>query len=69
MAKGYEILRIDELTRMSDTGGLERYSRVRFKTTGGVVKTLDIDELDLTPEKVAPVVEKRAKELDAILAL
>jgi len=69
MGGEYKVLKIDELVRPGEAGGIERYSRVQFKTKKGVIKTIDVDEVDLTPDKVAPILEKRAKELDAIMSL
>lgn len=69
MDTAYKVLKIDELVRPGEVGGIERYSRVTFKTRKGVIKTIDIDEVDLTPEKAAPIIEKRAKEIDAIMSL
>ena len=69
MAKEYKVLKIDELVRPGEVGGIERYSRVTIKTNKGVVKTVDIDEVDLTPEKAAPILLARAKEIDGIMTL
>jgi len=69
MAAEYKVLRIDELTRVSDVGGIEHYYRHQIKTKGGVVLTVDISEKDFTAEKAAPILAKRAIEADKILAL
>lgn len=69
MAKEYEILWIDQLTRAADRGGIERYARVKFRTQKGILWTIEIDDPDLTPEKAGPIVEKKAKELDAVMNL
>ena len=69
MAKEYKVLSIDELTRLSDTGGVERYYRHRIKTQGGVVLTVDIDEKDFTADKAAPILLKKAQEADKVLGL
>lgn len=69
MNKDYEVLSIDELTRFSKTEGIERYYRHRIETKGGVIATVDIDEKDATPEKAAPILLKKAQELDGILKL
>ena len=69
MAAEYKILWIDQMTRVAELGGVEHYSRVRFRTKKGIIWTIDIDEPDLTPEKAAPIVEKKAKELDAVMNL
>lgn len=69
MAEAYKVIRIDELVRPSDTGGIERYYRHTIKTRGGVTLTVDIDPGDFTPDKVAPILNKKAIEADKILAL
>ena len=69
MAKEYKVLSIDELSRVSDTGGIERYYRHRIKTQGGVIRTVDVDEKDFTAEKVAPILLAVAQEADKILKL
>jgi hypothetical protein len=65
----FKVLKIDEMTRLSDTGGVEKYYRHQIKTKGGVVLSVDIGEKDFTAEKAAPILEKRAIEADKILAL
>mgnify|MGYP001581891659 CR=1 FL=1 len=67
--KPYKVLKIDELTRLSDTGGIEHYYRHTIKTRGGTTLSIDIDASDFTAEKAAPILEKRAIEADKILAL
>ena len=67
MAKEYKVLKIDELTRVSDVRGLEKYYRHQIKTKGGVVLSVDIDEKDFTEEKAAPILLAKAKNADAIL--
>lgn len=69
MAENYKVLQIDELTRVSDTAGIEHYYRHTIKTKGGTVLTVDISEEDFTAEKAAPILAKRATEADKILAL
>ncbi|MBA7592963.1 hypothetical protein ES708_35168 [subsurface metagenome] len=69
MAAEYKVLRIDELTRVSDVGGIEHYYRHQIKTKGGVVLTVNVSEKDFTAEKAAPILAKRAIEADKILAL
>lgn len=65
----YMVLKIDEMSRVSDVKGIEHYFRHRIKTKGGVVLTVDIDEKDFTPEKAAPILEAAAINADKILAL
>lgn len=69
MAAEYKVLKIDEMTRPSETMGIEHYYRHTIKTKGGVILTVDINHKDFTAEKAAPILEKKAKEADAILAL
>jgi len=69
MAKEYTVLKIDELTRMSDVKGIEKYYRHQIKTAGGIVLTVDIDEADFTTEKAAPILLKKATEADKVLKL
>lgn len=69
MAVEYKVLRIDEMTRVAELGGIERYYRHRIRTKGGVILTVDIDEKIWTAEKAAPILLKRAQEADKILAL
>ncbi len=67
--KAYRVLKIDEMTRLSETGGVEKYYRHQIKTKGGTVLTVDIGDKEFTAEKAAPILEKKAAEADKILAL
>ena len=69
MDKAYKVLRIDEMTRLAETGGIEKYYRHQIKTRGKVILTVDVSEQDFTAEKAAPILEKHATEADKILAL
>lgn len=69
MAKEYDVIHTDQLTRPSDTRGLENYYRVRIRTRGGVVLSVDIDEDDYTPEKAGPILQAKAENADRILKL
>lgn len=69
MANEYKVLKIDELTRIGEAQGLERYYRHQIKTKGGVILTVDISEKDFTEEKAAPILLKKAQNADKILAL
>jgi len=69
MAAEYKVLRIDEMTRVSDVKGIEHYYRHRIKTKGGTVLSIDIDEGDFTSEKAAPILLKAAQNADSILKL
>jgi len=68
MDKGYKVLKIDELSRVSDAGGVERYYRHKIKTRGGTVLTVDIDEKDMAEEKVASILTEKATLFDKIKA-
>ena len=67
--KAYKVLWIDQLTRAGDTGGIERYNRVRFKTKGGLVRSIELEEVDLTEVKVNEILAKEAQRLDKVLGL
>ena len=69
MAAEYKVLSIDEMSRVSETKGMEHYYRHRIKTKGGVVLSIDIEEKDFTAEKAAPILLKKATEADKILGL
>lgn len=69
MAKNYDVLKIDEMTRLSDAGGVEKFYRHQIKTKGGVVLTVDVGEKDFTAEKAAPILDAKAVAADKILAL
>ena len=69
MANEYKVLKIDELTRVGDTGGIEHYYRHQIKTKGGVVLTVDVSEKDFTPATAAPILVQKAIIADKILAL
>ena len=68
MAAEYRVIKIDELTRLSDTGGIEHYYRHTIKSKGGVVLSVDIAEKDFTEEKATPLLTKKAQNADKILA-
>ena len=65
----FRVMKIDEMTRLAETGGVEKFYRHQIKTKGGVVLTVDVSEKDFTAEKAAPLLEKKAVEADKILAL
>jgi len=67
MANEYKVLKIDELTRVSDLHGIEKYYRHTIKTKGGVVLSVNVDEGDFTPEKAGPILAEKAKQADSIL--
>lgn len=67
--KPYKVRKIDQLTRMTDMGEVERYYRHTIKTKGGVALQVDIEESDFTPEKATVILTKKAENADKILAL
>jgi len=69
MAAEYKVLKIMEMTRLSEERGLEKYYRYEIKTKGGIHLSIDIDEKDFTPEKSDPILTKKAQNADKILAL
>ena len=69
MGNEYKVLRISELSRVSDVKGIEHYYRHRIKTKGKVVLDVDIEEEDFTPEKAGPILAKAAENADKILSL
>ena len=69
MVAAFHVLKIDEMTRLSETGGVEKFYRHQIKTKGGVVLTVDVGEKDFTDEKVLPLLASKASMADKILAL
>lgn len=69
MAKEYRVLKIDELVKPSDRGGVERYYRHTIKTAGGTVLKVDVGAGDFTADKAAPILQAAAVEADKILKL
>lgn len=67
--KPYKVLAIDEMSKLADAGGIERFYRHTIKTRGGTVLTVDISAADFTAEKAGPIMEKQAIEADKILHL
>ena len=67
--KAFKVLWIDQLTRAGDTGGIEHYNRVKFKTKGGLIRTIEIEETDLTDAKVSAILTKEAQRVDSVLGL
>lgn len=67
MGEAYKVLKIVELLRVSDQGGVEKYYRHTIRTRGGTVLSVDIDEKDFTAVKAAPILTSRATEADKIL--
>jgi len=69
MANEYKVIRGDELTRMSDTRGVETYRRYQLRTRGGMIIRVDLDEKDWSDEKAGAIFLKAAQEADKILKL
>lgn len=69
MAAEYKVLKIDEMVRPGDIGGIEKFYRHTIKTKGGTVLSVDISEKDWTTEKAGPILLARAQEADKILHL
>jgi len=69
MEKAYKVIKIIELVKPGELGGVEKYKRITFKTHGGTVLNVDIPEASFTAEKAAPILEKKAIEADKILSL
>lgn len=69
MSQAYKVLRIDELTRVSETRGIEKYYRIQIKTKGGTILTVDVDEKDFLVDQAAPILEAKATNADKIKAL
>jgi hypothetical protein len=69
MEKDYKVLKGDELTRLAEGGGIERYRRYQLRTKGGMIITVDIGEKDFTDDKAGPIFLKAATEADKILKL
>ena len=69
MEKLYKVVKIIEMVKPGEIGGVEKYKRITIQTKGGTVRNVDIPEASFTPEKAAPILEKKATEADKILAL
>lgn len=69
MGAEYKVLKIDELVRPGEVGGVERYYRHTIRTKGGVILSVDIDAEDFTADKAGPILAARAQEADKILKL
>lgn len=70
MAKWGRVVRWQEVPQINEaTGKLEKWYRYTVQTTGGGVFHVLVPEADTTREKLEPLLEKRATELDATLKL
>ena len=68
MGQAYKVLSIDELSRVAEAGGIEKYYRHKIKTRGGTVLTVDIGEADMDEAKVEAILEAKATLFDKIKA-
>ncbi len=68
MAAEYEVLKIDELSRARDSGGIQKYYRHQIRTTAGTVLTADIAEEHFTEDVVAKILTALAIKADKIKA-
>jgi len=69
MSAEYKVIKITEMSKISETEGVIRYYRHTIETKGGTRLTVDIDEKNFTAEKAGPILHKRATEADKILGL
>lgn len=69
MTTEYSVIKIDEMVRPGEVGGVEKFYRHQLKTKGRTVLTVDVDEKDFTPEKAAPILLAAAQNADKIKAL
>lgn len=69
MNRQYEVLEAVERTRVNDVNEIERYFQVKIRTAGGVVRSVNVDEADFTPERVKPILDDAAQKADEILKL
>lgn len=69
MPAEYKVLKIDEMVKPGELGGIEKFYRHTIKTKGGTRLTVDIEEKTFTTEKAAPILLKKAQEADKILLL
>lgn len=69
MAVEYKVLKIDQMIRPGEVGGVENYYRHTILTKGKTRLSVDIDEKDFTPEKVAQILLAAALNADKIKAL
>lgn len=69
MEKPYKVLKITEMVRPRDEGGVRKEYRHQIKTKGGVILSVDIAEEDFTAEKAGPILLAAAENADKILKL
>jgi hypothetical protein len=66
MPNNFTVQRISPITKIGPTGDLQHYQRIEAMSAGGTRFTVDVPDTDATPEKVKPILEAKAKQLDAI---
>ena len=66
MGAEYQVLKIDEMVRPGEAGGIEKFYRHQIKTKGKTVLTVDIEEKDFTPDKAGAILLKAADNADKI---
>jgi len=69
MPNEYKVLKIDELTRLGETEGVERYYRHKIKTKGGTILTVDISADNFEAAKAGPILLTAAQNADTVLKL
>ena len=69
MGQDYQVLKIDQLTRVNDRNILENYYRIQIKTRGGTVLSINVDESQFNKDKAAAILKDRANQADSILSL
>ena len=67
--KPFKVLKTDQLTRLTDMGGVEPYYHVTFRTRGGTTLTTEVNQRDYTPDKVNKILTDLAVNNDKILTL
>lgn len=61
---GYKVTDSRELSGMTQAGGEHKFHRVWLQTDKGSTGHVDVEIADWTKEKLAPILEAKAKELD-----
>lgn len=69
MTNEYKVLKITEMVRPGEVGGVVKFYRHQIKTKGGVILSVDIGEDDFTEEKAAPILAAKAVNADNVLKL
>ncbi len=69
MAKWGSVLTVMELRRIGEDKNIETVYQYQAKTTGGIVFTETIKDVDATPEKVDKILGDKAARLDKTKSL